>query len=277
MQRAGRCPIKVRQVLSRNRPQPVQIEVGIAKFQGVKGPLNEPDSPAQSFFTLEEFQHAANAAIAIIAQHTGHVGMEIRHAVPQACDRQGVGDHAAVFKRTQDLAAGVRGHHEHGDRLNLQIRLAPDLPLEFHAALKFLELLAFAHLNVRAHWRACPFANSRTNGFPSACFVASHRASICSRERFLNSRPDSRARSSMARNRRANFAFAFLSAISGSTSRNRARFTAANSRSPISSSILCWLPSPSAVWSSAFSSCIFAMTPAESSQSKPIREALRVS
>src|SRR6516225_690337 len=166
--------------------------------------------------------------------------MEIRHVVLQARNRQGVGDHAAVFKRAQDLAASMRGHHEHGDRLDLQIRLAPDLPLEFHAAVKFLELLAFAHLNVQAHWRACRLANSRTNGFPSASFVASHRASICSRERFLNSRPDSRARFSMARNRRANFAFAFLSAISGSTSRNRARFTAANSRSPISSSIFCW-------------------------------------
>src|SRR5216110_2649795 len=105
MQRAGGWPIKVRQVSPGNRSQPVQIEVGIAKFQGIKGPLNEPDSPAESFFTLEELQQAAHAAIAIIACHAGHVGMEIRHALPQAGDRQRVADHAAVCKCTQHLPA----------------------------------------------------------------------------------------------------------------------------------------------------------------------------
>src|SRR6266566_3113806 len=228
MQRAGGCPINNNQVSPGNRSQPVQIEVGIAKFQGIKGPLNEPDSPAESFFTLEELQQAAHAAIAIIACHAGHVGMEIRHALPQAGDRQRVADHAAVCKCTQ-------------------------------------------------HLRAWALANSRLHAFPSASFVASHRVSISSRERFLNSRPDSRARASIARTRRENFRLAFLSAISGSTSRNRARFTAANSRSPISSSICRWPPPFNAVSSSAVSSCILATTPAESSQSKPIREALRVS
>src|SRR5207245_2409866 len=182
-----------------------------------------------------------------------------------------------VCKCTQHLPARMCGHHEHGDRLHLQIRLAPDLALEFHATVEFLERLAFAHQDVPAHLRAWALANSRLHAFPSASFVASHRVSISSRERFLNSRPDSRARASIARTRRENFRLAFLSAISGSTSRNRARFTAANSRSPISSSICRWPPPFNAVSSSAVSSCILATTPAESSQSKPIREALRVS
>ena len=43
--------------------------------------------------------------------------------------------------------------------------------------------------------------------------------------------------SSICLNRMENFAFAFFSAISGSTSRNLAKFTEANSRYPISSSV----------------------------------------
>src|SRR5437879_10025310 len=54
---------------------------------------------------------------------SGHVGMEIRHALPQAGDRQRVADHAAVCKCTQHLPARMCGHHEHGDRDRKSTRL----------------------------------------------------------------------------------------------------------------------------------------------------------
>src|SRR5437879_13705244 len=117
---------------------------------------------------------------------SGHVGMERRHAPPQAGDRQRVADHAAVCKCTQHLPARMCGHHEHGDRLHLQIRLAPDLALEFHATVEFLERLAFAHQDVPAHLRAWALANSRLHAFPSASFVASHLFSTSTMTMFLS-------------------------------------------------------------------------------------------
>src|SRR5690242_103061 len=282
MQRAGRDAIKIRNVLPANRPEPVQIKMRVAKLQRVEGPLNQPDSPAQRFVALKKLQHPPNALVAVVAQHARHVRMQVRCAIPQTDHRERVADHAVVIKRPEDLPSGVRRHHERCDWLNFQVCFAPNLALESHATLKLLELLAFANLDARAHFRACAFASSP--GTPiagsasgsSAPFAASQRASISSRGRSLNSRPDSRARASMARNRRENFAFAFFSAISGSTCTNRARFTAANKKSPISSSIFRWSLSFSAISSSAVSSRILSMTPPTLSQSKPIRDALRV-
>jgi len=67
--------------------------------------------------------------------------------------------------------------------------------------------------------------------------TACHRLSCAARFSSANSQPRSAARTSMARNRRSNFALAARSAASASTSSLRARFAAANSRSPISSKI----------------------------------------
>src|SRR2546421_75846 len=74
-----------------------------------------------------------------------------------------------------------------------------------------------------------------------------------------------------------NLALAFLRAISGSIFKNRERFTAEKSKSPTSSCIFRWSCSFTAFFNSSVSSRIFSKTPPISSQSKPMREALRVS
>src|SRR5258708_11549368 len=163
--------------------------------------------------------------------------MEVRHAIAQADDRERISNQAVSIKRAQHLPAGMRGHHEHRRGLHFQVLLPPDRALQLHTAVVLFERLALAHLDVSAHFRACAFTSSLIRGFPSAFFVASQRASISSRGRSLNARPDSSASASIARKRRENLALALLSAISGSTCKNRARFIAANSKSPISSSI----------------------------------------
>src|SRR5215469_324769 len=203
--------------------------------------------------------------------------MQIRHTIAYPNHGERIANHAATIERAKHLPARVRRYNKRRDRLDFQIRLTPNQALEFHATLKVLELLALADPDPSAHFRACAFASSRVADSPSASFVPSQRASISSRRRSLNSRPDSRARASIARNRCENFALAFFRAISGSTCRNRAKFTAANKKSPISSSVLRWSFSCTALSSSTVSSRILSMTPFALSQSNPIREALRVS
>src|SRR2546430_1400974 len=169
--------------------------------------------------------------------HAGHVGMEVRNAVAQSHHRERVAHQPVAIECAQHFPSGMPGDHKHRRRLNLQVGLPPNLALKVHATMKFVEALAFPDDNPLAHLFVCTPLSSAECGFSSDLFAASHNSSIFSRGRSLNSRPVSRASLSMARNRRANFVLAFLSAISGSTFKNLERFTAAKSKSPNSSSV----------------------------------------
>src|SRR6266851_1864260 len=277
MKRAGRDSVQIAMIFPADRAKPVQIEVRVAEFERIECPLNEPDSAAQRLLALKKFEHAANATVPVFAVHSRHVGMQVGHAASQASDRERIAHQAVAGECTQRLAAGMRSNHKHGGRLNFQVGFSPDPSLEFDATMELLDPFALSNNNLLAHgFAGVPFAAGNF-GFPSGFFAASHKASISSRRRSLNCRPSFRAIRSMARNRRENFALAFFSAISGSIFRNRERFTAAKSKSPSSSSILSWSSSPSASFNSSASSCNLRKTPPASSQSNPMREALRVS
>src|SRR5947208_10959609 len=142
--------------------------------------------------------------------------MKIRYAVAQAHHGERVAHQSIAIECAQHCPAGVRGDHKHRSWLNLRLGLAPNLALEIHATMKFIESLAFPDDDPLAHLFVCAPLISGKRAFASDFFAASHNDSISSRVRSLNSRPDSLARLSMARNRRSNFALAFLSAISGS-------------------------------------------------------------
>src|SRR5256884_3627331 len=240
MKRTGRDAVQIRMIFPANGAKPVQIEVRVAKFEGIKRPLNEPDSTAQGFRALKKFQQAANATVAVFAVHTGHVEMEIRQAFTQANHRQRVAHQVGAVESPQHFTARMRGDHKHGSRLDLQVAFPPDLALEIHATVEVIETLAFPNDDLLAHCFVAAQLISGKRGFPSDFFAASQNASISSRGRSLNSRPFFRASLSMARNRRENFALAFLRAISGSIFKNRERFTVAKSKSPSSSSIFGW-------------------------------------
>src|SRR6266849_8046867 len=110
MKRAGRFAVQVGLVVAADGDETVQIEVRVATLEDIKCPLNEADSAAKRFVALEEFQLAANAAVAVVAVHPGHVGMEVRHAVAQANDRQRIANQAVAIESTQNLAPGLRGN-----------------------------------------------------------------------------------------------------------------------------------------------------------------------
>src|ERR1700719_5078568 len=208
--------------------------------------------------------------------------MQVNHIFTQTHHRQRVTDQPLAVKGPQNLPSGNRRHHKHRHRFHFQVRFAPNFALQLHARLILLQRRALSHHDTRAH-RFC--AASRSSGCPTLGFcgwvfswvlAASHSDSISARGTFSKSRPLSFASRSISRNLRENFAFAFFNAISGSTFRNRARFTAAKNKSPISSSTSAVSFFSKACRSSAHSSRIFSKIPAASSQSKPARAAFFV-
>src|SRR6266849_3378296 len=277
VQRACRDAIQIRQIASANDTQAVQVEVRIAQLERIKSPLNQPYPAAQSLLALEQFQHAAYAAVAVIGLHAGHVGMEVGHAIAKSDHCQGIAHQTAAIEHAEHLAAAVGRDDEHRGGFHFQVRFAPDFTLEVHTLMKLLELLAFADNDFRTHRLVRAPLMAFPSDFAPILLVESHSASISSRGRSWNSWPPSRARCSIARKRRENFALAFFKAISGSTFKNRERFTAAKSKSPSSSSISRPSENFKAFLNSSVSSAIFSNTPPVSSQSKPTRAALRVS
>ena len=278
MQRTGRKPVKVRVILPADDAEAVQVEMRVLRLQRIKGPSDQPDAPAKGFFALKELQHAADPAVPIGGLHARHVGVQKRHiSTSEPRDSQRVANQAVPFKCAQNLTTSMGRHDKHSGRLDFECLFAPDFPLELHALVKLLNRLALAHHHLRSHHFPSVSGAIEAAGWSSAAFVAFQSASIFSLGRFLNSRPAARAASSMARNRLENFALDFFSAISGSVFKKRERFTAAKSKSPNSSSILCWSRVFRAFFNSSVSSAIFSKTPAVSSQSNPMRAALRVS
>src|SRR5690349_6888993 len=163
--------------------------------------------------------------------------MQVRYTVAQSNHGERVAHQPVAVEGAQHFPAGVRSDHKRRCRLNLQVGFPPNLTLKFHATMKLIEVLAFPDDDPLAHPFVCDPIICGKRVCASDFFAASQNASISSRGRSLNALPDPRASRSMVRNRLVNFALAFLSAISGSTFKNRERFTAAKSKSPSSSSV----------------------------------------
>src|SRR6266852_5880208 len=217
------------------------------------------------------------------------VRVQIDHPSPQTDHGQRIPHHLFAVKRPQHLSAGKRRHNEHRHRLDLQVGLAPYFALQSDARVKFFQRETLSNGDA-LDWAPRPHfprlrlrfavhhfsAASLFAAFFSPRLATSQSFSLSARESTVKARPLSAASRSISRKRRANFALAFFNAISGSTCRNRARFTAANSKSPISSSTRAASFVPEALRSSAHSSRSFSKIPCALSQSKPAREAFRV-
>ena len=206
---------------------------------------------AKSFVALGKFQHSSDAAVAKIGVDASHVRVQVGNPIANSGDRQGVTDQARTFKSAKNLATGVGRHDKGGDRFDFEVGFLPDFPLQRHAKVKFVERLALADDDVRSS--SVGGADAGVLRFRGLRFAVGRFLRIaCSFFRCVSLRPttilfpreafhrmcghSARAAFSISMKRRRNFALAFLSAISGSTCTNLARFTAAKSRSPSSSS-----------------------------------------
>src|SRR6202161_2561046 len=126
--------------------------------------------------------------------------------------------------------------------------LAPGKELKLYALLIFAQRLAMPDLDLARYGRWMfrrsvhhVFATFAILGVfsapvPSANFAEFHNSSLRSRGRSAKRWPSAVEAASICLKRRLNFRLAFFSASSGSTPRNRAMLTAANRRSPSSSS-----------------------------------------
>jgi len=139
MERAGGDAVEVGNVAARDGAESVEIEVGVFGFERVEGPLDEADVAPKGVFALHEFELAADAAIAVRWQDSGHVGVEVRCAVVEADVGFGETDHGVVFKGAEDLAAGVVGDDVGHVGFGVEFGVGPDFAGDLDAAVEVVE------------------------------------------------------------------------------------------------------------------------------------------
>src|SRR5580692_5917230 len=97
--------------------------------------------------------------------------MQVRDAVAKSHDRERIANHPIAVERAQHLSSGMRRNNKHGCRLDFQILLAPNLALQLHAAVEFLQTLALAYHNLGAHRFVRASLSSAAPRFPSESLV----------------------------------------------------------------------------------------------------------
>ncbi len=155
MKRAAGDAVKIWFVAAANRSEKVQIEVRVTQFERIEGPLNQANSTAQRLFALKQFEHAADAAIAIALMNAGVMRMQIYDARLETDERERVSDELGAVECAQHLSAGICGDNKSRHRLDFEVGFAPDRALQVHARVKFRERVAFAHDDA-IHHRRCP-------------------------------------------------------------------------------------------------------------------------
>jgi len=96
---------------------------------------------------------AADAAIAVVGEDAGHVGVEIGGAVADADEGHGEADHFVVIESAEDLAAGLVGDDEGDVGFGFEVGFGPDGALESDAAVEVWEGGEFANLDCGGHGR----------------------------------------------------------------------------------------------------------------------------
>src|SRR5580698_8115880 len=285
MEGTGGNAIEVWFVGACDAAEAVQVEVGISQFERIEGPLDEADISGESFCALEKLELSTDAAVAVVLMNAGVVGVDEDDAVAVSDDAEGIAHEPRSVISAQDLAAGFRGDEEAGDRLDFEVFLAPDLPLERNAGFKLGKSSALTYDDAVAHRCGATLRmppRLETGPTAAACAAFNSLAefqsdSFSGRGTSANLRPRVAATRSISWKRRTNLPLARLSAISGSMCRKRARLTAAKRRSPSSSSASAAVPCSRVCSSSVASSRTLAKTPAALAQSKPVRAAFFVS
>ena len=151
MKRTGSDSIKIRNDFAADAAESIEIEMSVADFERVKGPLNETKVAGKSFVSLEKFEEPADAAIAMRGQNTGHMGVEVGRGTVQADEGHGKADHGVAVEGAENLATGLMGDDKGDVGLGFKIGFAPDFTLDFDAAVEVGEGGAFADLDVGGH------------------------------------------------------------------------------------------------------------------------------
>ena len=151
MEGAGGDSIKIGDVGAGDGTEAIEIEMSVAGFEGIEGPFDESDVSREGFFALEEFEGAADFAIAVFGEDAGHVRVKIGRFIANADDGHGEADHGVSIEGTEDLAAGLIGDDEGDVGFGFEVGFAPDGALELDAAVEVWEGGAFADLDLSGH------------------------------------------------------------------------------------------------------------------------------
>src|SRR5271165_5490499 len=87
--------VEIRDVTAADGAETIEIEMGIAQFEGIEGPFNERDAVREGVLALKKFQLAADAAILIRGIDGGHVGVKKNIFPVTAGDGHGEANQAA--------------------------------------------------------------------------------------------------------------------------------------------------------------------------------------
>src|SRR5207253_5604139 len=113
--------------------------------------------------------HAADARIAIIAQHAQHVAMQVRDTAISldTGNRQEESSHTAAVEGSQSLAPDTRGDDEQAHGQQLQIVETPDDPLQFNGFGKLRVSRERADVHIPLRLASCPFASCQRSSISS--------------------------------------------------------------------------------------------------------------
>lgn len=151
MQWAGGDTVKIGKELPGDGSETIEIEMGVASFERVEGPLHVTYAAMEGFFALEKLQETADAAVAMRGEDTGHVGVDVGDFVAEPDEAEGEADHGISIEGAEDLATGCGGDDEGDIRLGLEIGFAPDFALDIDATVKFFEFVTFTNDDVGGH------------------------------------------------------------------------------------------------------------------------------
>ena len=110
--------------------------MGVARFERIEGPFDKANVARESFVALEEFQHAADAAIAVGRENAGHVGVQVASVTADGGHGESEADHGVAIERADDVTTGLIGDDKGDVGLDLKIGFTPDGFLNGDAAVE---------------------------------------------------------------------------------------------------------------------------------------------
>jgi len=155
MEGAGGDAVEIGDVTARNGAKTVEVEMGVFCFEWIESPFDETNAAAEGVLALEEFELAADAAIAIGRQNGGHVGMEIGSVIVKADEGFGEADHEVAIEGAEDLTTGVVGDDVSDVRFGVEFGIGPNLAGDLNATVEFVERVERTDGDVSGH-DCCP-------------------------------------------------------------------------------------------------------------------------
>jgi len=106
-------------------------------FERVEGPFGQADVAGEGFFALEEFEGAADFAVAVVGEDAGHVGVQVGSICPRTPTRAMVKPTmVGPVEGAEDLATGLVGDDEGGVGFGFEVGFVPDRFLDFDATVE---------------------------------------------------------------------------------------------------------------------------------------------